>query len=72
MTDSERAIYVAIKDADDKFESDGATGTKCWIRDYLLPTFERHGLKIVRQEQKEIVTNGIDHSCACPICTIGR
>ena len=46
MTDLERKIYGAVRDADDAFEKSGETGTKTWIRDFLLPTLAEHGLEI--------------------------
>jgi len=46
MTDLERAIYKACKNADQKFGDSGMGGTKTWIRDFFLPSLEKYGLAI--------------------------
>jgi hypothetical protein len=46
MNDLERKIYLAVREADEHFEEDGATGTKTWLREYLLPYLEKAGLEI--------------------------
>ncbi len=52
MTDEERVLWNAVKEADLEFEKDGATSTKCWIREYFFPSLERHGLKVVPDQPK--------------------
>lgn len=52
MNDLERIIWTAIREADELFQIDGAGGTKTWMREYLFPSLERHGLKIVRSSTK--------------------
>ena len=44
--DIERRLIVAIQEADRAFEKAGAAGTKHWIREFLLPRLEAHGLGI--------------------------
>lgn len=55
MNDAERKMWVAVKEADEKFGVDGAGGTKTWIRDYLAPAMEKHGIRF---------TDGPCPSCA--------
>lgn len=38
---------MALSEADDSFNADGATGSKTWIRDYFLPSLEKHNLIII-------------------------
>lgn len=47
MNDEELPIWNAIRRADERFEKAGDTGTKCWMRDYFLPSLEEHGLEVV-------------------------
>jgi hypothetical protein len=42
----ERKFLVAVMEADDAFEKAGATGTKTWVREFLLNRLEVHGLGI--------------------------
>lgn len=44
--DIERKLIVAVREADDAFQKAGATGTKSWIRDFLLGRLEAHGLGV--------------------------
>jgi hypothetical protein len=46
MNDLEQEIWKACRAADDAYEKEGAAGTKEWIREFFLPSLERHGLKI--------------------------
>lgn len=55
MNDLERKIFGATKEADDAYEESGATGTKCWIRDFFLPKLKEHGLVIMTAEQKHFL-----------------
>jgi hypothetical protein len=41
-----RALVVSIQEADRAFEKDGATGSKCWTRDYFLPALWECGLDV--------------------------
>lgn len=43
---AERLLIVAMHDADAKFQAAGAAGTKYYIRDFLVPEMEKHGLKV--------------------------
>ncbi len=52
MNDLETVIWTACREADEAFEKDGAAGTKEWIREYFLPSLERHGLKISLKQEK--------------------
>lgn len=46
----ERKFMVAVMEADDAFQKAGATGTKTWIRDFLLGRLEANGLGIGMKE----------------------
>lgn len=46
MTKLELEIFKAVRSADERFQEDGATGSKTWIRDYFLPALEEHDLVI--------------------------
>lgn len=50
MNEFETLIWKAVHEADLAFEKDHATGTKTWMRDYLLPSLERHGLELRKKE----------------------
>jgi len=46
----ERRLVIAIQRADRDFEKAGATGTKNYVRGYLLPAMKWQGLKIDTEE----------------------
>lgn len=71
MDDLELEIWKACREADEKFEKDGAAGTKEWIREYFFPSLKKHGLEI--RKAGEIVTQHAEISALtaqnkCPKC----
>lgn len=42
----ERKLVIAVREADDRFELAGATGTKNYVREFLLPALARNCLAL--------------------------
>lgn len=59
----ERKFMVAVMEADDAFQKAGATGTKTWIRDFLLSRLEANGLGIgMKEHVRAAQPPGDDHA----------
>lgn len=61
--DIERKLMIAVREADDAFEKAGATGTKNWVREFLLTRLEAHGLGI---GLKDHMRAAVAMPLACP------
>jgi hypothetical protein len=46
IADVENALIAAIRDADGGFESLGGSGTKHYVREFLVPALQKYGLKV--------------------------